>query len=196
VDNAGNHEDPPTNPAYDQQVPIDLPAPANVQVTGFDVQRNQDQRSHVQFLDIVFNQQDILDDILNDVAGRIRLEQFDYDGNFVNHVALTNVVSRNSHGLAFDFGTSLVDGFYRLKFDLDGNGAFNDDLSNGLGDSLDFFRMLGDGTGDGKVDLNDRGKDLNGDGIYNSMDASLFSRGYRANARRTIVSNLLNQKDD
>jgi ELWxxDGT repeat protein len=200
VDGSGNREQPPT-PQFDVATgAVNVSAPATPQVTSIQIQNGQTQRSHVENIDVVFNSADLLDDLLANLATRVQLERRDLSGSIVGNIDLSRKVSKVGNALSFGFGNSLDDGFYRLKFDLDGDGDFDDLADGSLGTdfdgAIDFFRMLGDGNGDGKVDKTDARQDLNGDGFYDRADALLYRNGYLLHRNTIVDAFWLGERDD
>ncbi|MCA9125995.1 MAG: VCBS domain-containing protein [Planctomycetales bacterium] len=135
-------------------------ADAGLQATGIDVQAGAKQRSYIRELDILFNSEDGLTDLL--AAGRVALESFALDadpaapgtGSPVTDFTVEKVGTR----LKLDFGldgltdnTFTGDGFYQVLVDVDGNGSFAD-----AADAIfAFHRILGDANGDAIVDSAD-----------------------------------------
>ncbi len=158
------------------------------EVRELDVQNGLDQRSYIRNLDLVFESDEGLLDLLS--AGRIQLTKFDLNGE--NAVAMTNPsMGVVGNTLRFDFGSQGLggnrnsnagDGYYRIGIDVDGDGQM-DAFKH-------FYRLLGDVTGDGKVDdldrmfiLNNIGSnnpnaDVNGDRIINGVDSLLTTRAF------------------
>lgn len=157
-------------------------------VEALDVQNGQTQRSFVRNIDLVFGQEDSLEDLL--AAGRVQITKSDLNGN--NAVALAAsayTASVDGDRLRLDFGvqgiggnrnTNAGDGYYRVAIDIDGDGEA-DVFKH-------FYRLLGDMNGDRKVDLadrtwvmsglgtNDPERDVNGDGVVNALDNSFLTR--------------------
>jgi surface-anchored protein len=153
-----------------------------------DVQNGQAQRSFLRNVDIVFGQDDRLEDLL--AAGRMQITKFDLNGeNGVALAATAFSASTAGNRLRIDFGvqgiggnrnTNAGDGYYRIGIDIDGDGTI-DAVKH-------FYRLLGDVNGDRKVDALDRASvmaamrtttpeaDVNGDGIINSVDLTLLTR--------------------
>ena len=198
VDSRGNAELEPDSPA-DVSASTTFAAPVMTEVVDFDVQKGADQRSFLQYLDVFFNTSDELAGIIaslndGDMANdRISLTRFALDGSGAgDDVSLAGRVSAIDQALELDFGdqgiggnrnSSLGDGYYSLKLDLDGNGSLETELN--------FFRLLGDADGDGDADNADLAAiagafgqlgsnldgDLNGDGRVNAFDRLLWFRG-------------------
>ena len=156
------------------------------EVRELDVQNGLDQRSYIRNLDLVFESDEGLLDLLG--TGRIQLTKFDLNGE--NGVAIANpTMGVVGNTLRFDFGSQGLggnrnnnagDGYYRIGIDVDGDGLM-DAFKH-------FYRLLGDVTGDGKVDDLDRlfilksvgsnnpNADVNGDKVVNGLDSLLASR--------------------
>ena len=197
VDSRGNTESAPGGPTDDVHVSAQFAAPPALDVTAFDVQKGANQRSYIRYLDILFNTeaglQDILDsvndgDSLND---RVTLRRFELDGSGSGDtVGVSGVIQRTGASLQFDFGTngltgdpnsSAGNGYYELALDLDGNGSLETELH--------FYRLLGDTNGDRKVSQKDvqnirkgirrnlfnSDNDINGDGKVDIFDL-LFAK--------------------
>jgi hypothetical protein len=169
-------------------------AAAGLKATGIDVQNGANQRSFVRSLDVLFSSASGLSDLL--AAGRVKVERFGIDATSVNPGSGSLVtgfgLTQADRSLRLDFGAAgLVNGFYRILIDQDGNNSY----VNPGDASFEFFRLLGDANGDGKVDGTDqslvnsqsgrRGSNLDGDldgnGVVNSLDG-LFAR--RESGRR------------
>ena len=156
------------------------------EVRELDVQNGLDQRSYIRNLDLVFESDEGLLDLLG--TGRIQLTKFDLNGE--NGVAIANpTMGVVGNTLRFDFGSQGLggnrnnnagDGYYRIGIDVDGDGLM-DAFKH-------FYRLLGDVTGDGKVDDLDRlfilksvgsnnpNADVNGDRVVNGVDSLLATR--------------------
>ncbi len=155
---------------------------------GIDVQLGQTQRSHVRYLDVLFDRPDDILSMIN--TGRINLSKMDLNGLSPAGVPLTAAMfSRVGNSARIDFGANGLggdrnsnagDGYYELGVDMDGNGTFESKKY--------FHRLLGDLTGNGIVDSADKAQflgrtgataaenDVNGDGLFNLTDSSLLSR--------------------
>ena len=160
-----------------------------MELDAIDVQNGQTQRSFVQHLDLVFDSDMGLLDLINN--GRLQLTKFDLNG--VNGVVIplpggagTSVspnqinVDFGAQGIGGNRNSAVGDGFYEIGVDMDGNGSFET--------TKHFFRLFGDVTGDGTVNSADKIKvlqangttsaesDVNGDGVVNVLDTALMSR--------------------
>ena len=153
-----------------------------------DVQNGLDQRSFVRNIDLAFENEDGLFDLLR--TNRIQLTKFDLNGE--NGVAMprqTMGVIGNSirldfgaQGLGGNRNSNAGDGYYRIGIDTDGDGQ--------LDAFRHFYRLLGDVTGDRKVDDLDRlfildnvgsnnpNGDANGDRAVNAIDSLLATRAF------------------
>ncbi len=159
------------------------------EVTGFDVQQGQVQRSFLRYLDLTFESPVDLDGLVS--GNRIALSRFNLDGSGSgSDVNLNGLMSAAGNGLTVDFGangiggnrnTNVGDGYYILAIDADGDGIFETQRR--------FYRLLGDVNGDRKVDSADANAilagfghpydpnlDANGDGVVNSIDRTLALR--------------------
>lgn len=163
---------------------------ANVfEMTGFDVQLGQTQRSYVRYLDVQFTGEA---GNLNDVISRLKLTHHGLDGASSTMVSLAGVSYSivNGDTLRLDFGingiggnrnSNLGDGYYKLSLDSDGDGSHETQNS--------FYRLFGDVTGDQQVTQADvdaifaaygtsnAERDVNGDGLVNAMDRTFAVRG-------------------
>ena len=123
------------------------------------VQKGNVERSFVRYVDLGFNDAAGLQDIVNSLGTntpRLTLTFRGLDGTLSTSVPLTSgEVSIVGTTLAIDFGkngvtgaptTTAGDGYYTIGVDTQGNGTFSDKT---------FFRLLGDVTGDGQVNIND-----------------------------------------
>jgi hypothetical protein len=155
-----------------------------------DVQEGQTQRSFVRTVDVLFESDEHLDDVVNLALDRIQLERFALSGvGPATTVSLTGAVSRIDSQVRLDFGaqgiggnrnTTAGDGYYRLSIDLDGDGTFET--------VKHFYRLLGDVNGDRQVSAVDASlilaaygtgnpeRDVNGDGLVNAADRTLAIR--------------------
>ena len=120
-------------------------------VNSFTVQNGAAERSFVRYADVGFAAQNGLDALIS--QNRIQLVKYDLNGLNGKAVSL-GAVTRIGSTLHFDFGsnglggyTPTGDGYYQLKFDLNGSGAFATAKS--------FYRLLGDVNGDRQVDQSD-----------------------------------------
>jgi hypothetical protein len=167
------------------------------QVTRFQVNRGQAQRSLVRHLDVTLDSAATASALLG--AGRVRLVRRDLNGNSPTTVVLpAGALTVSGPVLTVDFGvnglggnrnSNTADGHYTLELDFDGDGVHEN--------SRRFFRLLGDTNGDGKVDSVDLGAinlailerryasdaDVNGDGVVDATDRLLASRQSLLNRR-------------
>jgi len=163
---------------------------ANVPALGtIDVQKGQAQRSFVRYLDLVFDSNMGLLDLVNN--GRLQLTKFDLNGLNGVVIPLPGGAGTSVSGtkINVDFGVQGIggnrnsaagDGYYEIGVDQDSNGSFET--------KKNFFRLFGDVTGDGTVDSADKVQvlqaggttsaesDVNGDGVVNVLDTALMSR--------------------
>jgi subtilisin family serine protease len=172
-----------------------------LQLTGFDVQKGQTQRSFVRYLDLAFAESGPeLNALLS--AGRVQLTRYNLDGSGTGtQVDLNGVLSVAGNTLNFDFGAQGIggngnsiagDGYYTVLLDLDGNGSFET--------TRRFYRLLGDVNGDRTVTLADAWQifsalgsnhpewDVNGSGRVDLIDAifSLLSLGRKLDSHLLI----------
>ncbi len=162
------------------------------------------ERSFIRYLQVDFNESDSqsggdltqIVSSLKTASPEIQLYQFDLNDNVSSKtaVSLSGVtVSVIDHAIELDFGanglggsptTTAADGYYELDIDLPG----------GTTAVHNFYRMLGDVTGDGMVDNNDLneiaaeinlssptglaplGADVTGDGTISALDLTLATR--------------------
>ncbi|MBL8814898.1 MAG: hypothetical protein JNL58_02625 [Planctomyces sp.] len=151
------------------------------ELVGIDVQAGQNQRSFVRYLDAIFDRPEEITTLLSE--NHLQLYRFDLNGLNPQSVPLpTYSISGNT--VQFDFGfqgiggnrnSNVGDGYYQLVLD---------------SQVRSFHRLLGDVTGDGKVDAADKSQallanrtaepesDANGDGLVNLTDISLISRAF------------------
>jgi len=163
---------------------------ANVlEVTGFDVQKGQTQRSFLRYLDLTFAESEADIQALI-TSGRVKLTRYNLDGSGSgDNVDLTGVLSATGNTLAFDFGalglggnpnSTAADGWYWVELDLDGDGTFET--------TRKFYRLLGDVDGDRQVTQTDAAlvkaayntgdpeRNVNGDAVVNALDLTLVLR--------------------
>ncbi|MEM6365878.1 MAG: dockerin type I domain-containing protein, partial [Planctomycetota bacterium] len=160
-------------------------------ITDFDVNRNQDQRSFLRYIDTELSSDAVAAEIAASLGDgdasndRIELRRYELDGSGDGEVIdLADYLAATDRVLRIDFGSGGVggngnstdaDGYYALGLDIDGDGTF-DNIRN-------FHRLLGDVTGDGRVNVLDRitvelglrfgdnpEADANGDGRVNVID--------------------------
>lgn len=165
------------------------------ELSGFDVQRGQIQRSFVRYADLFF--QDTTASSLAQLTqpGRVQLSFLGQTGAGAVLLPLAGRLSTSVEGggagrLLLDMGMQGVggnrngtagNGYYRLSLDLDGDTVFETQRT--------FFRLLGDLTGDRSVTNADRAllatlggpydpnRDVNGDGVVDSRDRLLIKTG-------------------
>ena len=148
-DSAGNIEDAP-GPNSDILVARTFAA-VGLRATGIDVQLGSLERSFIRNVDILFNSESNLDELLG--AGRIVSERFALNASNVTPgtgIPVTNYTSNKvTDRIRLDFGANGItgtrnsnagDGFYRVRVDVNGDGDFSD-----LEDAaFEFHRILGD----------------------------------------------------
>ncbi len=158
-----------------------------LQLTNFEVQHGEVERSFIQNLDLTFSSPAGLTDLLQ--SGRVQLTRYDLAGQ--NGVAVNpGSLSVQGNHLELDFGaqgiggnrnSNVGDGYYRLALDLDGNGSLETQVT--------FYRLFGDMDGNGTVDSADVSAiqtgigsgynpelDANGDGVVDSRDVLYATR--------------------
>jgi surface-anchored protein len=157
-------------------------------VDALDVQNGQAQRSFVRNVDIIFSQDDNLDDLLS--ADRVQVSKFDLSGENPSLLSASAYTATTvDDRLLLDFGaqgiggnrnTDAGNGYYRIDIDIDGDGV--SDVSKY------FYRLLGDVNGDRSVNALDRllvmrgnspvtpSVDTNGDGVVDSVDLAIVTR--------------------
>lgn len=198
IDKRGNRESPGV---ADISITVTFAPPAALAITHFDVQRGATQRSYIQNLDLLFNSQNGVQDIINSLNDgdllndRVRLRRFNSDGSGSgDRVILNNKLGVGGVGnsIRIDFGAGGItgdplsvagNGYYALEFDLDGDGV--------LESVKNFYRLLGDVNGDRVVNALDNSQvsravgtsganlneDINGDGIVTIADVLAVRRG-------------------
>ncbi len=168
------------------------------EITGFNVQRSAAQRSFIRYVDLIFEDQTGLGDLLS--GGRLGLTRYDLNGEFGVPVPLApGVLSTMGNTVNLDFGSNGIggnrltnqgDGYYVLSIDQDG-----DEVPDA---TRAFYRLLGDVNGDRVVDKADANQilaaygrfginlnaDVTGDGVVNSQDRviAIRQRGRRLKA--------------
>ncbi len=206
TDGNGNIEAAPSDLNQDVIVTQTFASPPALAITNFDVQKGASQRSYIRYLDITFNEDgaalEALIDSLKDEDpsnDRIHLTRRDLTGSAASQTDVTltaGMITLVGQTIQIDFGaggiggdpnSNVGDGYYGLNFDLDNN------LSNGLETTENFYRLYGDTNGDRVVDstdlyaINDAigqtgsnlDVDVNGDGVVNVDDlyASYYELG-------------------
>ena len=158
---------------------------------GIDVQLGAQQRSYIRQVDVLFNNDDGLSDLL--LQNPLSIERFNLDATDVTPGTGTEVggfaINRIDDRLRIDFGTAGItgdplsatgNGLYRVRIDGNGDGDFDDDVDV----NFEFARIYGDASGDAIVDANDVGLiqsqigrnqpnlngDVNGSGEVNTDD--------------------------
>ncbi len=212
LDSLGNLEESPND--GDVLRTATIAVPVSLQATGIDVQMGAQQRSFVQYVDVLFNSATNLSELL--IPGRVLVEKFGLTAATTvpgtgQAVSATVTQPGNGNQLRLNFGTQGLggnrnaltgDGFYRVRIDSNLDGDFDD-----AGEAYEFHRLLGDANGDGQVDALDTAVvdslygrlgsnldgDLNGDGVVNLTDKSFTLRTYR---NRALASQLRNLLDD
>ncbi len=202
IDGTGNTQSGPTTPNL--TLTETFATAAQLQTTSLIVEDGAVERSYIRYLQVGFNESDTqsggeLTQIVNSLktaSPEIQLYQYDLndDASSKTPVSLAGVnVSVIDHAIELDFGanglggspnTTTADGYYELDIK----------LPNGATAIHNFYRMLGDVTGDGTVDSNDLneiaaeinlsnptglaplGADVNGDGTVSALDLTLATR--------------------
>jgi CSLREA domain-containing protein/uncharacterized repeat protein (TIGR01451 family) len=160
-----------------------------IELRSFDVQHGARQRSFVRTVDLVFDDEAALRELLD--AGRIQLTRFDLNGNNGSTVSLSGRMTQRGSALEIDFGVQGIggnrnsnagDGYYQFRLDTDKDGVFETTRS--------FYRLFGDINGDRIVNDLDVGavraatghsgdnlaEDTNGDGVVNALDLQYATR--------------------
>jgi hypothetical protein len=153
------------------------------QITSTQVSRGQVQRSYLRYIDLAMSSNSVAALLATNSATRMKLIKSDLNGNNPSEMSLAGLVSSSGSAVTIDFGaagiggsrnTNQADGYYALKLDMDGDGAFET--------TFNFYRLFGDTNGDKKVDQADINNvtagmsaysvesDLNGDGRVNTTD--------------------------
>ncbi len=183
--------------------------------SGIDVQLGGQQRSYIRYVDILFNNETGLTDLL--LLNPISVERFALDATSVAPGSGTPVpgFAANVVGdkIRLDWGingitgsrtTNTGDGFYRIRVDGNGDGDYLDAVDQ----VFEFARILGDANGDYEVTTADRvivdsqigrtGLNLNGDvdgsGAVNSTDRLRVNSQITLN--RKLASHLKPLVDD
>ncbi|HUT94316.1 MAG TPA: Ig-like domain-containing protein [Thermoguttaceae bacterium] len=169
---------------------IDITLATN-QLNTIDVQKGATQRSYVRYVDLIFENELGLADLIT--GDRVSLARYGLDGSGGTAVDVTGVLSAIDNRIEFDFGeqgiggnrnSNVGDGYYEVSLDLDGNGSFET--------TRHFYRLLGDTNGDRVVDAVDiysilhaygsigagLEDDANGDGVVNALDRVLAMRAF------------------
>lgn len=160
--------------------------PVPLQLTGYQLQLGETQRSFIRYIDLTFNSspgtiRNLLDtgrlkvtcqDLLNSRTNNINdLNTLEYN------LSLTGYATVSGNTIRIDFGVLGIggnstgttrDGYLRVKFDADGDGV-HETVKR-------FYKLLGDGNADRVVtSAIDKNFDLNGDGKINSIDVNQAS---------------------
>ncbi len=208
IDSRNNVEDEPS--VADQILTRQFDPPAQLQATGIDVQRGANQRSFIQYLDLMFSDSQGLQNLLTN--NRVRIERFSLDASDVTigmgaTVSLGsasingNIIQLNfgAQGIGGNRSTDAGNGFYRISIDTDGDGDFDDQ-------HFEFFRLFGDADGNGTVNAADStlingqfgrtGTNLDGD-IDGDRRVSVFDRLYASrNVGKKLRIDLFDYLDD
>ena len=159
------------------------------EVTGFDVQRGNLERSYIRYVDLVFESSAGLSQLV--AEGRMQLTRYSLTGTGGAAVSLAGKMTVVGNTVAIDFGSGGIggsrnsaagDGYYRLGIDTDHNGS--------LETQRNFYRLLGDTNGDRVVNATDDNNvveamgtkginlpaDVNGDGVVNNTDRKIVRR--------------------
>ncbi len=171
--------------SYDRSLAVSV---QNVnELVGFDVQRGASQRSYIRYLDLVFESDAGLNQLVSE--GRFRLTRFGLTGTGSGaSVSLGGRMQVFGNRVQVDFGAAGIggnansttgNGYYQLSVDADRNGTQET--------TRHFYRLLGDTNGDRVVSSLDRqavdaafgqtginlNADVNGDGVVNRKDRSI-----------------------
>ncbi|MFO0941313.1 MAG: hypothetical protein U0930_11140 [Pirellulales bacterium] len=183
--------------------------------TGIDVQLGAQQRSYIRFVDILFNSETGINELL--LLNPIKVERFALDATNVTPETGTAVTGFTANKVGdhvrLDWGVNGItgsrtsnagDGFYRVLIDGNGDGDFVDAVDK----FFEFGRILGDANGDYSVTVADRdivdaqlgrtGSNLNGDvdgsGAVNSTDRTRVNNQIALN--RAMSNSLKSLVDD
>ncbi len=201
-DSAGNVQAAPTSPNL--TLTETFATPVQLQTTALVVEDGAVERSYIRYLQFDFNESDSqsggeLTQIVNSLktsSPEIQLYQYDLndDASSKTAVSLSGVtVDVIDHAIELDFGanglggsptTTTADGYYEIDIK----------LPTGTTAMHNFYRLLGDVTGDGTVDENDvneiaaeitlsnptgfapLGTDVTGEGTISALDQTLATR--------------------
>jgi hypothetical protein len=196
IDFAGNLEDAPDTATGDWQGSHTFQPPVSLVAKSIDVQSGETQRSYVRHVDVLFNDESGLADLI--AGSRIQVEKFALNNASPTQGTGTLVdfssASVQGNSITLDFGAGGIggsgntgNGFYRIALDLDGDGQFDDG-------HFEFFQLWGDSNGDGMVDIADRivTEDINGDGVINARDRAI----YRTELNKRLLPSLYGEIDD
>jgi hypothetical protein len=202
IDGAGNVQTAPANPNL--TLTETFASPTQLQTTALIVEDGAVERSFIRYLQVDFNESDSqsggeLTQIVNSLktaSPEIQLYQYDLndDASSKTAVSLSGVnVTVVDHAIELDFGanglggsptTTTADGYYEIDIK----------LPSGTTAVHNFYRLLGDVTGDGTVDENDLneiaaeinlsnpagfvplGADVTGTGTVTALDLTLATR--------------------
>ncbi len=200
IDGAGLVQSAPVNPVRFTNQSFTA---ASLQVTGLTVENGATERSYIRYLDVDFNESDAQSGgALTAIAGSlgssspvVQLYKYDLEGDASSKTAVSLLGISTTvldHAIELDFGaaglggnanTTAGDGYYELEVTV-GSTTYQHE----------FYRLLGDVTGDGLVDNNDLAAiateltlssppgytplsgDVNGDGSVTAMDQTLATR--------------------
>ncbi len=204
LDSAGNKQAAPAGPGLSFTETFANATPAQLKTTSLVVEDGAVERSYIRYLRVDFNESDgpsggELTQIVNSLktaSPEIQLYQYDLndDASSKTAVSLSGVnVAVIDHAIELDFGasglggspnTTTADGYYEIDIK----------LPSGSTAVHNFYRLLGDVTGDGTVDNNDLneiaaeitlsnptglaplGAAVNGDGTISALDLTLATR--------------------
>ena len=177
-DSLGNIESAP--PKSSDVIVTSTFTAVGLQATGIDVQLSADQRSYIRYVDVLFNSELGLADLL--LNNPLSVERFALNasdvtpgtGTAVSGFAATRVGDRlrldwGINGITGSRTSNAGDGFYRILVDGNADGDYADAVDK----VFEFARILGDANGDAIVDsldlaivngqLGRQGANLNGD---------------------------------
>ncbi|QDS94826.1 hypothetical protein FF011L_36080 [Roseimaritima multifibrata] len=192
---------------------IVLEEPSAAVVTGFDVNNGLENRSSVHSADILFNDENFIDQLLESLNDedssndRIRIERLDLNGNSIEPpVYLPVTAVQDGLTLRLQFGATGIqeNGVYAIRLDMD------DDADNEWDDELQFHRLKGDINGDGAVDTSDLLKarlayrnsalhadaDVDGNGMVDAFDLRFFSTFLRQRDGEKVLGMPREELDD
>jgi hypothetical protein len=163
-----------------------LAANGSTNLISYSIQDGSTQRSYIRYLDLYFDTKVGLPAFVGGAG--IKLIRYDLNGLNPTVVSLSGLISVTGTRVRIDFGangiggnrlTNAGDGTYRLSLDLTGDGSFST--------MIQFIRLYGDVNGDGVMDARDvslfqtyqlagdLNGDINGDGFVDSRDKTAIT---------------------
>ena len=163
-----------------------LAANGSTNLISYSIQDGATQRSYIRYLDLYFDTNVGLPAFVGGAG--IKLIRYDLNGLNPTVVSLSGLISVSGTRVRIDFGANGIggnrlsnagDGTYRLSLDLTGDGTFST--------MIQFSRLYGDVNGDGVMDAKDvslfqtyqlagdLNGDINGDGFVDSRDKTAIT---------------------